>query len=438
VFLLARITQVEPGLFNNRELASLFWLGVVSAWLLVRHREATVSACRDLLRAFRPVAAYFALYVIWIGAVTYAGVRLGLWDRTLLKETVLWTLLSGLGLLAGSTDAMKRSGWFRRTLLAAVGATAVIEFVVNAKSFPLAVEVLLQPLVFFAIVLPVVARDPEHRPVRSLAGWVAALVGFATLGWTVLAAIDQWAEIDHGQLLREAVLPVWLTIGAVGFLYPFTLYMSYEQLLKRMRWRANGRPVWRQQLAVLVSAGPKLSVVRELQGAANHDVVDAEDFRAALRAIRHVRRERRAEHEAERAAAQRLIDNAGVDGWDDDGKRLDQREFKETRKALQWLATCHMGHYRQDDRYRRDLLPIVEPHFVRDGLPEEHEIVMTVASDGQSWYAYRKTNSGWYFAIGATGPPPDQWCYDGPRPPAGFPNDDSWSRLGVGEFARHW
>lgn len=142
----------------------------------------------------------------------------------------------------------------------------------------------------------------------------AALVGAATLGRTVLAAIDQWAEIDHGQLLREAVLPVWLTIGAVGFLYPFTLYMSYEQLLKRMRWRANGRPVWRQQLAVLVSAGPRLSVVRELQDAASHDVVDAEEFRAALRAIRHVRRERRAEHEAERAAAQRLIDTRGWTG----------------------------------------------------------------------------------------------------------------------------
>ena len=293
-------------------------------------------------------------------------------------------------------------------------------------------------MVFFAIVVPVVARDPEHRSVRSLAGRLAALVGFTAFGWTVLAAIDQWTVIDHGQLLREAVLPVWLTVGVVGFLYPFTLYMSYEQLLKRMRWRANGRPVWRQQLAVLVSAGPRLSVVRELQGVANHDVVNADGFRAALQAIRHVRRERRAEREAERAAAQRLIDNAGVDGWDDDGKRLDQREFEETRKALQWLATCHMGHYRHDDRYRRDLLPIVERHFVRDGLPEQHGVVMTVASDGQSWYGYRKTVSGWYFAIGAAGPPPDQWCYDGPHPPAGFPSEDSWARLGIGGLARHW
>jgi predicted RNase H-like HicB family nuclease len=46
----------------------------------VRHREATVSACRDLVRAFRPVVAYFALYGIWVSAVTYVGARLGLWD----------------------------------------------------------------------------------------------------------------------------------------------------------------------------------------------------------------------------------------------------------------------------------------------------------------------------------------------------------------------
>lgn len=161
---------MEPGLINNRELASLFWLGVVAAWLLVAHRETTLAACRDLVRATRPLAAYFVLYGIWIGVVAWLGTRLGLWDRTPLKETVLWTPLSGLGLLAGATAAMKRSGWLRKTVLATVGATAVLEFVVNAKSFPLVVEVLLQPVVFLAIVLPVVARDPEHRPVRSLAG----------------------------------------------------------------------------------------------------------------------------------------------------------------------------------------------------------------------------------------------------------------------------
>lgn len=80
-----------------------------------------------------------------------------------------------------------------------------------------------------------------------------------------------------------------------------------------------------------------------------------------------------------------------------------------------------MGHYRnRDHRYRPDLLPIVESHFRSDGLPENHGMKMRVSADGQSWYATRQTPSEWWFAIGAAGPPPDEWFYDGPHPPRGL------------------
>jgi hypothetical protein len=429
---------MESGLLNNRELASLFWLGGIAAWLLVRHRRSTVAVADKLLRALRPVLPQFLLYVIWMALVVGAGRWLGLWDLDLLKSTVLWTVLSGVGLLAGTTEALRQRGWFRRVVISTLGATAVLEFFVNLKSFPLVLEIVLQPLIFFALVLPVVARNPEHQPVWTIAGWTSALLGFAAFGWTALGVVRERSDLDLGQLLDEAVLPVWLTVGALGFLYPLTLYMAYEQLLKRMRCRAKGSTISRQRLAVIAYGGPRLSVARDLQGGSDYDVVHADGFVAALRAIRLVRVEQRRQREAERAATQRLIDNAGVDGWNENRRRLDEREFDETRKALRWLATCHMGHYRNHDRYRADLLPIVESHFVRDGLPKEHGVVMIVAEDGQLWYAHRRTVSGWYFAIGATAPPPDQWHFDGPEPPVGFPDEASWSRFGGGEFATQW
>ena len=48
--------------------------------------------------------------------------------------------------------------------------------------------------------------------------------------------------------------------------------------------------------------------------------------------------------------------------------------------------------------------------------------------------------TGWCFAIGAAGPPPNQWEYDGPEPPKGYPGEDvSW---GDGPFSdqvnRNW
>jgi hypothetical protein len=58
---------------------------------------------------------------------------------------------------------------------------------------------------------------------------------------------------------------------------------------------------------------------------------------------------------------------------------------------------------------------------------------MRVSKDGQKWFAWRRTISGWVFAIGAAGPPPDQWEYDGADPPAGFPGEGpAWGTSAFG------
>lgn len=98
-----------------------------------------------------------------------------------------------------------------------------------------------------------------------------------------------------------------------------------------------------------------------------------------------------------------------------------------------------MGHYRDRKRYRRDLLPLVAPGFARFGLPADHGITMRVSRDGQRWYAARESVTGWWLAIGASGPPPDEWLYDGPAAPTTFPTEASWDRFGSsGEFSKNW
>ena len=52
----------------------------------------------------------------------------------------------------------------------------------------------------------------------------------------------------------------------------------------------------------------------------------------------------------------------------------------------------------------------------------EGEIVMTVGPKGRSWFAWRRTISGWVFGIGAASARPDKWTWEGPEgaePPAG-------------------
>ncbi len=63
---------------------------------------------------------------------------------------------------------------------------------------------------------------------------------------------------------------------------------------------------------------------------------------------------------------------------------------------------------------------------------------MHVSNDGQHWYAPRQATTGWWFAIGASGPPPDQWFYDGPVPPGSFPAEPEWDHFGGEDSSINW
>jgi hypothetical protein len=99
-----------------------------------------------------------------------------------------------------------------------------------------------------------------------------------------------------------------------------------------------------------------------------------------------------------------------------------------------------MGWYRRDgaSAYRPELLERLGS-FEDRGLPEPHGIVVRVSDDGQRWFGYRRTVTGWVLAIGAAGEPPNQWLYDGPEPPNGFPGDDpAWGASMFSSRAQNW
>lgn len=124
---------------------------------------------------------------------------------------------------------------------------------------------------------------------------------------------------------------------------------------------------------------------------------------------------------------------AGSTEVDEDGRRRDQREFTATRLALGYLHTSHWRRYETGDRFQADLLPIVESRFVRDGLPVPHGVTMHVSEDGQTWWAWRRTITGWHLGIGATSHT-STWHYDDAEAPTGGPDavPDQWAEAHSG------
>ena len=443
----APTAQVPPQttFLSTREQASLILITIFVCCVLA---SAGLRAhIPPLLRmSLRPAILLPLLLMLAHASVeVWIGFQLRWWSPILTKETVVWTFASGAVLLyKGILHANQEPHFFRKTASATIAPTVFLTFFMNLTALGLLAELALQLFLIPVAMLSTFAHassDQEHHAVGKLCDGILSLVGLSWFMYTAIHVQNTWHQLDGHLLAQKLFLPMWLTLGLLPFIYVLSLYVAYQRPLGIIKNQTHVfRVRCRAIVAIILTLGVKARDVTRLQHFWIKQLVDAKTFAATRSAVRKFQRSLRADERATMEENDRLRRYAGVDGVDSEGRRLDRREFKETIQALHWLATCHTGHYRKRNRYDRNLLHLLGDSFTTFGLPKEAEITMKVAKSGQRWFAYRRTVSGWCFAIGAAGPPPDQWEYDGPDPPSGFPGEDHcWGNRPFEDTAnRNW
>lgn len=418
---------------TTREWAALIWvLGLVVAAIATPFVRRSFAPLLLLLLRFWQLQLALAAFLGWAALVCYIGGQFGAWHTALLKDTVAWIVVYGFASVLSATRAAKEEHFFRRAALAALSVSALMQFVLNLHTFHLLAELVLLPTVTFLLLLEAVAgRDPRTRPVQNLVNGVLVIVGLWVVVATARGLVDSWRGINPEETGLAFAFSVWFPLAMLPFVYALSLLMAYESALKLSSLRNDGNPPPRSvKAAMLVGLRGDLRAVNELpQHHVQYRAISrSRGFREALVHVGEYQRARedRQREKAEKAA--RLVRYAGVKGLDDDGKVLDQREIRETKEALRWIETCHLGHHNNRGKYRKDLMSdVLLDDFTRQGLTAEHGITMRVRQDGQAWYAWRRTPSGHVLGIGMNEGRDNEWLYEGEEPPAGFPGSDpSW------------
>lgn len=377
----------------------------------------------------------------WVALEVWVGILLSLWNLTLTTDTAFWFVFSGLVLFVNFEEACTKSDFFRTKALAAFAPAVLLEGFLDEFAFHLAAEIPLQALLLLFVMLATVASSmgDHYRSAAAFSNTIVALIIVGVIVASLVQLITGWSQVDKANLVRQAVLPGWLTIALLPTIYLIAVYAAYELAFMRMSLPRSGPPAsWSAKLALLTSLHLKAREIASFTGPWPRRLVDAGSFAEARSVVAEFRAAKAEERRKAAEATARLARYAGVDGVDADGRRLDRREFDETTKALRWLAVCMMGWYRHDDRYVPDLLERTGDDFTSFGLPQPSGITMRVDKHGQAWYAWRRTATGWCFAIGAAGPPPDQWEYDGTEAPVGFPGKDpAWGSHAFSDEANH-
>jgi hypothetical protein len=420
---------------TNRDVAFLVWLTVVAVFVLVR--PGGRKGIREILEALRgKVAALIVAYAVWIAAAVAGAYVLGFWNAGLVKETVAWFAVPGLVLLFGFQRAYDGRAYYLGTLFRVIGLSALVEFYVNLTAFDLWVELLLLPLiVILGAVSAVAGLKPETEIAKRFVDRLTTVVGLLILLGTAGYVIRNWAGLDQKELALLFVLPIWLTATTLPFIFAFSLFANYETTFTRIDLfsKDNPRARRRAKLALISVYGLRNRELHRFAGPGAQELARAGSWDEARRIIAFHRAKARLEQAERDVKAARLARYAGVEGTDWEGRPLDQREFEETKRALNDLHMFHEAQHKHG-RYRRDLMSVVGG-LLSKTFPAS-EIVMMIGPKGRSWWAWRRTISGWIFGIGAAGAPPNMWTWEGQQPPERGPGPGTdWTRRAFDEPA---
>jgi len=240
--------------------------------------------------------------------------------------------------------------------------------------------------------------------------------------YSVLELKSRWANMDWGITTRQFFLPVWLSLLLLPLILVLAVQSAYTATFAVAR-TANelaSLPLT-VKLALIVRYNFMLRRIEAFGRSMARELGLTPTWAGAMAVVNKfnaAEARKRRERRIRRVGLQRHAGNRAVD---DRGRRLDRREFERTKRILSLLAMRQLGHHRNGGRYDPHLVAAHPADFSMDGIATVSDLTLIVAEDGRSWHAWRRTVTGWCFAIGASRPPNDQWKYDGAEPPQGAP-----------------
>lgn len=222
-------------IFNNRELATIIWLSLFSIWALLRAdiRASLYGVFKALLG--RQMILALSSMVLYVAVMVLISWRVGFWDKSAIKDTVLWVLGGAVVLFFNAGKAAGDEHYFREVVFDNLKLILVLEFVVNTYTFSLPAELVIVPLTTFLVMLKTVAGlRAEHREVDAVLGYILGILGLLLLASAVHQAVADFRGFASLRSLRDILLPPIFSIAFLPFIYGMALYMKYESVFRRI------------------------------------------------------------------------------------------------------------------------------------------------------------------------------------------------------------
>lgn len=225
--------------FSTREIALFIWFLIfiffVCRTKTVRHSIFSVIKAffeKKLIMAFSTLLLYILLIIFILSS-------LGLWDISLLKDTFLWLLFSGIVLFM-NINKVENVTYFSKLLKDNIKIIAIWEFLFNFYTLSLVGELILISVVSLLTVIEVFAehssnQEKNHKKVVALCKNILGLIGLGMIGYVVYRTIAEYDLLFSVYNIKFFLLPILLIILTLPYFYALALYMNYESFITVVR-----------------------------------------------------------------------------------------------------------------------------------------------------------------------------------------------------------
>ena len=178
---------------------------------------------------------------IYLSIFAYALYKYGLWNTTILRETIFFLFYTSIALILKYNNNDDRITSIKGIIEDTVKATLIIEFYLNIHTFSYSVELIIQ----FLLTLLYLMGAYNKRDTKDLAKTYSCTqilfygLSISLLVYSIYMFIGEWKENFASQTVISLLFPIVATIAYWPFLYLFSVIKAYEEWFVRMSFASN-------------------------------------------------------------------------------------------------------------------------------------------------------------------------------------------------------
>jgi hypothetical protein len=170
---------------NNRELAGLILLTRVFLFGMTK-KDVRDSLARVLeLVSEWKIWLPLLLYAGWMAVTVLAFWKVSLWNSSLLGETIIWSIVSGIPIFFALLTAKHEDRPFHREIRSIFRLTAVFVFASNIYVMPLWVELFIQLILAMGVMISAITKEQKgNQSVHTLANRIIFTIAILLTGFS--------------------------------------------------------------------------------------------------------------------------------------------------------------------------------------------------------------------------------------------------------------